>query len=83
MEASILIINKIDIQQNRRTLANEFRRPNLLLNEAKRLQTVHEKNIAELEARMKEFDSLSIEIKSLGFRERVLNFRLSRLAFYH
>ena len=50
-------------------LALEFRKSNLLIEDANRLQTEHEQKIKELEISLNEFDSLNGEIKSLGFED--------------
>ena len=49
-------------------LALEFRKSNLLIEDANRLQTEHEQKIKELQISLNEFDSLNGEIKSLEFQ---------------
>ena len=55
-------------------MANEFRRPNLLIEEAERLKNEHVHKLAEFKAKLKEFSSLGKEIKSIEFEPR-LNFQ--------
>ena len=65
---SLLAAQPVDIEESRRILLNEFRNPNLVLEEVKRLQNKHEQNIGEIRAILNEFDSIGIKIKSMVFK---------------
>ena len=57
-----------DLAKCTQLMENEFRRPNLLIEEVARLKEEFAQKFAEFEARISEFESLGDEIKSLKFK---------------
>ena len=67
MEKSLLNVTRIDIEQSRQTLLEEFRKPHLLIEEVKQMRNEQEQKVNEFQARIKELGSLCGEIESLIF----------------
>ena len=57
----------VDIFHSRRLLENEYRKPNLTIENAKRMQIEHELKIAEMQSRLADLNYLNDEIKSFEF----------------
>ena len=68
LKESISVIVDTDIKKFTQLLMREFRDPNLLVSNVKRLQIMHEENVKEFQARISDFDSLGKEIKLLEFK---------------
>ena len=68
MQLFILTTKPVNIEERRRILENEFRNPNLVIEEVQRLQYEHEQKISEIQARINEFDSFDTKIKSFVFK---------------
>ena len=66
VQQTISPIIKLYIQQMSQTLSLEFRKSNLLIEDAKRLQSEYEQKFKECKISLKEIDSLDGEIMSLG-----------------
>ena len=67
IQQSLVAAKSIDIEEIRRKFENEFRNPNLVIEEVQLLQHEHEQNISEIQARLNEFDSLGRKINSFAF----------------
>ena len=70
LKESISVVVDADIQKFSHLLMREFREPNLLVANVKRLQLQHELNVKEFQASISEFDSIGKEIKLLEFVSR-------------
>ena len=67
---SSLAMKTVDIQQSKQILEDEFRKPDLLIEDVTRFRNEHEQKVNEFQARINELDSLVKEItKSLEFNE--------------
>jgi hypothetical protein len=58
---------KIDIDQSNEALINEFRKPNLVINEVKQLMVEHESTIKDFQSKILNMGNLIDEIKSVKF----------------
>ena len=67
-KASISALTGVNIKKERKKLFHEFRKPNLLIEQAKLLQDEHEEKLNELQARIHEFANLKEELESLDFK---------------
>ena len=67
IEESFLNSPRIDIEQSKHILANEFRKPNLLVEKVKQMQNEQQQKVNEFQRRIKEISSLCGEIESLVF----------------
>ena len=57
-----------DIPKANQAVLDEFRKPNLVIDEVKRLLNEHEQKISQLQCKLAEFDVLNNEIKPIEFR---------------
>ena len=72
IEESLLNATRIDIEQSRYKVANEFRNPMLLVEEAKRMQNEQQQKVNEFQARKKEIESLFDEKELLVFTPNLI-----------
>ena len=63
-----------DLQQSSQIVAHEFRNPNMPIAHAKQLQSEHEQKLAGFQARIYEFESLGMHMKSLQFKANTQGF---------
>ena len=70
LKESISLVVDADIEKFRHLLMSEFRYPDLLVANVKRLQVQHELNVKEFQASISEFDSIGKEIKLLEFEPK-------------
>ena len=58
----------VDIKQARQTLENEFRKPNILIEEIKRMQNEQQQRVNEFQTRLRKVDTFCGKIKSFVFK---------------
>ena len=68
IKQSSLAVTPVNIAESRRIMENEFRNPNLVIEEVQRLQNEHEQKINEFRTRLVQLNPLGIEINSLKFK---------------
>ena len=68
MKQYLLAATPVDIEQCMQSLANEFRNPNLIIEEVKRIQNEQQQRVKQFQARIKEIESLFLEMEPLVFK---------------